>query len=235
LKAAKVVAYWLFMFCFPLLLLTSTVRLGINSIHTYEYSFDNYNVSQLTGINATQLSAVAGRLIDYFNSRVETPQVTLIKNGESFQLFQENDQNCELTHLKDVKSLFQLDYLVQVISLAYIITYALLFLLRRKGHWQDVAKGVTRGCALTLVLMAMLGVASVFINFEQSFIQFHHFVFHNQCWMSTGYLPMLFPEQFWQDVAFFGGVAIAVEALLLGGISRAILFIYNRRQHLDKP
>jgi len=232
LKAVKVAAYWLFIACFPLLLLTSTVRLGTNSIHTYEYSFDKYDVSQVTGINKTQLNTVARRLIDYFNSRVETPQITVVKNGAEFELFQENDQNCELTHLGDVRSLFQLGYLVQWISLAYIIIYALLFLLWRKGHWQDLAKGVTRGCALTLILMAMLGIASIFTNFEQSFIQFHHFVFHNQCWMSTGYLPMLFPESFWKDSAFFGGAAIAVEALILGSISWAIPFIYNRRKYL---
>jgi integral membrane protein (TIGR01906 family) len=232
LKTAKAAAYWLFIICFSLLLLSSTVRCGVNSIHTYEYSFDKYDVSQVTGINRTQLNAVAGRLIDYFNSREETPQITVVKNGEEIELFQENDQNCELTHLEDVKSLFQLDYLVQWISLAYIIIYALLFLLWRKGRWQDLAKGVTRGCALTLILMAMLGIASIFTNFEQSFIQFHHLLFHNQCWMSTGYLPMLFPEPFWKDIAFFGGAAIAVEALLLGSISWAISFIYNTRKYL---
>jgi hypothetical protein len=53
--------------------------------------------------------------------------------------------------------------------------------------------------------------------------------------MSTGYLPMLFPEGFWKDIAFFGGAALAVEALLFGGISWAAPFIYRRRQHSDKP
>lgn len=231
MKAVRIAAYGLFIVSFPLLLLTSTVRLGINNIHTYEYSFDTYNVSQLTGINKTQLSAVARRLIDYFNSMVETPQIAVIRNGEELELFQENGWNCELTHLSDVKSLFQLDHLVQWISLACIIVYVLFFCFGEKGHWQDLAKGVTRGCVLTLILIAMLGIASIFANFEQSFIQFHRLLFHNQCWMSTGYLPMLFPEPFWEDIAFFGGVAIAAEALLVGGISWAILFAYNRRKH----
>jgi len=42
------------------------------------------------------------------------------------------------------------------------------------------------------------------------------------------YLIMLFPEGFWQDIAFLGGIAIVVEALLLGGIARAVPFIYQR-------
>mgnify|MGYP001057151587 CR=1 FL=1 len=231
MKIIKTVTYWLFVICFSLLFLTSTVRYGTNNIHIYEYSFDKYNVSQVTGIDRVQLSRVAGRLVDYFNSRVETPQIKVInKYGEEFELFQENEQNCELTHLKDVKRLFQFGYLVQEIALGFVIIYALLFLLWWKGRWQDLTRGIRHGCALTLVLMEALGIASTFCNFESLFIQFHQLVFHNLCWMSTGYLPMLFPESFWQDIAFLGGATIIVEALLLGGIAWAVPFIHQRRR-----
>ena len=231
MKIIKIVVYWLFVICFPLLLLTSTIRCGTNNIHIYEYGFDKYNISQVTGINRAQLSGVAERLIDYFNSRVETPQIKVInKHGEEFELFQENEQNCELTHLADVKRLFRFGYLIQEIVLAYVVIYALLFLLWWRGRWQDLARGIRRGCALTLVLIAVLGIASIFINFEQLFIQFHQFTFHNLCWMSTGYLPMLFPEAFWQDIAFFGAGTIAAAALLIGGIAWAVPFIHQRRK-----
>jgi integral membrane protein (TIGR01906 family) len=199
-------------------------------MHIYEYSFNKYHISQVTGISEVQLSEVARRLIDYFNSRVETPQIEVVKDGKEFELFQENEQNCELTHLKDVKRLFQVDYLMQRISLAYTIIYILLFLLWWKSRWQDLVKGIRRGCALTLVLIAVLGLASIFINFEQLFIRFHQFTFHNLCWMSTGYLPMLFPELFWRDIALFGGGTIAAAALLIGGIAWAVPFIYQRRK-----
>jgi integral membrane protein (TIGR01906 family) len=230
MKVTKAAAYWVFVVCFFLLLFTGTVRLGVNSMHIYEYGFDKYRVSEVTKIDRAQLSEVARTLIDYFNSEVETPQIKVIKNGEEIELFQENEQNCELTHLKDVKALFQVDYLVQDIVLAYVIIYALLFLLWWKGRWQDLAKGISGGCALTLVLIAVIGIASIFINFEQLFIQFHRFAFHNLCWMSTGYLPMLFPESFWQDIAFFGAGAIAMEALLIGSIAWALPFIHQRRK-----
>lgn len=222
------------MACVPLLLLTTTVRLCVNNINTYEYSFSQYDVSQVTGINETQLSTVAERLIDYFNFRVETPQVKVVQNGEEIELFQENDRNCELTHLGDVRSLFRLDYLVQWVTLAYIVIYALFFVLWRKGRWQHVLRGITRGCVLTIALLAILGIASIFAPFEQAFIQFHYLVFHNQCWMSTGYLPRLFPEGFWKDVALFAGAAIAAEALLLGSIAWGAPFIYYRRQRSHK-
>ena len=231
MKVIKVATYWLFAICLPLLLLTTTVRLGVSSVHTYEYSFNKYNISQVTGIDKAQLSEVARKLVDYFNSEVETPQIKVInEGGVEFELFQENEQNCELTHLEDVKRLFQVDYRVQEIVLAYVIIYVLLFLLWWKGRWQDLAKGIRRGCALSLALIAVVGIASIFINFEQLFIQFHQFAFHNLCWMSTGYLPRLFPEPFWQNVAFFGAGTIAAEALLLGGIAWAVPFIHQRRK-----
>ena len=275
LKVIKAAAYWLFIICFALLLLTSIVRLGVSSVHIYEYGFDKYGISEVTKIDRAQLTKVAGRIIDYFNSKVETPQITVVnKYGEEFELF----HDYELTHLEDVKGLFQLDYLVQRISLAYIIIYALLpsltvilrkpfappviltlnevkgknltaqdrlrnrrislrtgFLLWRKGHWQDLAKGVTRGCALILILIAVLGIASIF-GFERLFIQFHYFIFGDPSaspWMldpSKDYLIMLFPEGFWQDIAFFGAGAIAAGALLFGGIAWAVPFIHQRRK-----
>ena len=231
MKIAKIVAYWLFIICFPLLLLTSTVRLGVNSTRLYDYGFDRYGVSEDTGIDREQLGNVAKRLVDYFNFRVETPQMMVVIEGEEeIPLFQEDDQNRELTHLADVRRLFQFNHRAQLASLAYIIIYVLLFLLWRKGRWQDLAKGIRRGCALTLAIIAVLGIASILIDFEQLFIQFHHVAFDNPWWVSSGYLPKLFPEQFWQDIAFLGAGVIAAEALLLGGTAWAAPFIYQKHK-----
>jgi len=239
LKIARAIAYWIFVICWPVLLVTSTIHLGVSSIHTYEYSFEKYEVSQSTGIDETQLNQVARRLIDYFNSRVDTPQITVTKNGDEFELF----HDYELVHLEDVKRLFQIDFRLQVASLGYIAIYSLMSLRGkrsnpkrwRKGRWQDLAKGITRGGALTLGLIAVLGIASIF-NFEQLFVQFHYLIFGDPSsspWMldpSKDYLIMLFPPEFWQNIAFLGGATIAIEALLLGGISWAIPFVHKRRK-----
>jgi len=200
----------------------------------YEYGFDKYRVSEDTKIDRAQLSDVARRLIDYFNSRVETPQMMVTtEGGEEFALYQEDDQNRELTHLKDVKSLFQLNYRVQMASLAYIVTYVLLFLLWKKGRWQDLARGVRRGCAFTLAVIVVLGIASVSIDFEQLFIRFHQVAFDNPWWVSSGYLPRLFPEQFWESAALLGVGLVAVEALILGSIAWTVPFIYKRRRGVN--
>ncbi len=226
------VAYWLFIICLPLLLLTSTVRLLFNSTYVYEYGFAKYEISEATGIDESQLNQVATRLIDYFNSRVETPQIEVVKDGREFELF----HDYEIIHLEDVKGLLRLDYLVQGIVFAYVVTYALFFVLWKRGRRQDLAKGITRGCILTLGLLAVFGIVSIF-SFQWLFIQFHHISFSNPYWMldpSKDYLIMLFPPGFWQEVALIGGGAIAAEALLLGGIAWAIPFFHQRRSRKIK-
>jgi len=230
MRVIKVITYGLFLVCFSLALLTSTVRVGVNSTRIYEYGFDKYHVSQVTGIDRAQLSRITGTLIDYFNSKAETRQL------EELQLF----HDYELVHLKDVKGLFQLDYLVQEIVLGYIVVYVLLFLLWRKGRWQDLLKGVRRGCALTLCLIAVIGIISYF-GFEQLFIQFHYFFFGDPSfspWIldpSKDYLIMLFPPPFWQDIAILGGITIAVEALLIGSIAWLVPFICERHKRQAHP
>lgn len=227
-KILIVALYGLFIVCLPIFLCTTTARCAVNSIHLYEYGFNKYNVGQVTALDNKQLNEIATRLIDFFNSKVDTPQMRVTNiYGEEFELF----HDYELTHLNDVNKLFRSNFLLQGISLGYIIVYILLFFLWIKGRWQDLAKGVMRGCALTLVLVAAVGIASIFF-FEQMFIQFHLVVFPNLYWLldpSKDYLIMLFPEGFWMDIAYFGVGAIIVEALLLGGLAWAVPFIWRKR------
>lgn len=218
--------------CFPVLLCTTTIRCEVNSARLYEYGFDKYNVSQTTALNNTQLNAIAERLIGFFNSRVETPQMRVTDEyGEEFELF----HDYELAHLDDVKRLFRLDFLVQAVVLGYIFIYILLFFLWRKRRWQDLARGIKRGCALTLAMIAGLGIVSL-LFFEQVFTQFHLIVFSNLYWLldpSKDYLIMLFPQGFWVDAVYLGVGAIAVEALILGSLAWAIPKIKDKNQSVS--
>lgn len=220
-------AYWLFVLSLPLLYVSSAVCLLVNNEQVYEYSFDNYHVEEITGIEKSQLREVANKLVAYFNCKLNTPQITVTKNGEEIELF----HDYELTHLQDVKRLFQLNYLVQGIALTYAIVYALVSLVLGKRRWQDLARGVVRGSIVTLGLIAILGIASV-LNFDWVFVQFHRLVFRNPYWLlnpSRDYLIMLFPAGFWRDIALVWAGVAAAEALLLGGVARAVLLIHQRR------
>ncbi len=231
MKIVRSIAAKFFIFSVSLTLVTGTIQWEINSVRLYEYGFDRYAVSEDTGIDKQQLTEVAKTLIDYFNYRIETPQLTIQRrSGEEFLLYQEDDQNRELTHLADVRHLLLLNYLILLVSLAYLVGYVLVFLLWIKGHWWDLAKGVRHGCTLILAVMAIMGLAAVLVDFEQLFFQFHHLAFSNPWWASTGYLPRLFPEYFWADVALLGVGSMVVGALILGSVAWVMPMLYLRKK-----
>ena len=99
------ILFWILFCCVPVLLVTTTLRWEVSEIRLYEYGFNTYNISEVTGIEKADLLKVAHQLIDYFNARATTPQMTVQKDGQKFDIFSER----ELIHLADVKDLIQLD------------------------------------------------------------------------------------------------------------------------------
>jgi len=214
------VANWLFVASLPLVFLTGTICCALNSTRMYEYGFDKYHVSEVTGIDRAQLTLVAGRLVDYFNSRVESPQMAVLVDGKQSALF----HDYELVHLEDVKRLFRVDYAVFAACLAYAVVYALLFLLWKRGPRRALLRAISRGCLITLGLLAVAGLSGL-VAFDWLFVQFHLISFDNPYWMldpSTDYLIMLFPGGFWEDAVLLSGLAVAGEAALLWGVARAL-------------
>lgn len=211
----KIAAKWLFIICLPALLLTASVSWAVNSQWLYQYGFDEYNVSQTTGLAQSELEKAAEGLIDYFNSGEETISLTVMKDGEAFELFNAR----EVAHLRDVKGLFRLVYWVLLGTVVYACIYAFVSFF----WWKDrrrLAWGLVGGGGLTLVLMLALGLAAL-LDFDWLFLQFHLLSFANELWMldpATDYLIMLFPRGFWFDAAIFCALATAVGALILGGV-----------------
>ena len=226
-KIIRIFVYWLFICCLPVLLITSTICWEVNELRLYEYGFDKYQISQATGIDSLQLRSIAQQLIDFFNLRVDTAQITVFKEGKELSLFNER----ELIHLQDVRNLIQLDYWVQRGALLLLITCVLVLLFGFKVGWRLVVKGLSWGGLLTLGLMIALALWA-FFGFEQFFLLFHVVSFPNEYWMldpARDYLIMLFPEGFFYDAALLGFGAVILEALLLGGIAFGILRLVSAR------
>lgn len=226
MKIALAAAKWLFILLIPLLLLTTVVRVGAQEIRLYEYGFDKYNITQRTGLEREELLKAARGLIHYFNSDEEPIQVQVVKDGEEFELFNQREK----IHLKDVKGLIGLGYRLHWVSLAYVLIYILCFLIFRRQQWRGLARSVVIGSSITLGLIAASGIATL-LNFEQVFLQFHLISFDNPYWQldpTKDYLIMMFPQGFFYDIALFGGIAIAVEALIAGGIAGGILALVGR-------
>jgi integral membrane protein (TIGR01906 family) len=220
-KIIQNITYWLFVCCLPVLFITSTICWEVNALRLYEYGFDKYEISQDTGIDRIQLRSVAQHLIDYFNLRADTVQITVVKGDEEFNLFNER----ELIHLEDVRSLIQLDYWVQRGAFLVIVICALALFFGLRVGWRILIRGLFRGSFITMGLMVILALWALF-GFERFFLLFHLVSFSNEYWMldpAKDYLIRLFPEGFFYDAALFGFGAIMLEALLIGGVAFGVL------------
>jgi integral membrane protein (TIGR01906 family) len=228
MRIIGIVAKWLFILCLPVLLLTASIGWIVNSLWLYKYDFEKYNISQATGLADSELEKAADGLISYFNSDEEYISLTVVKDGEPFELFNQR----EVIHLKDVKGLIWLDYWVLLGTLVYVLAYAGICLFWRKGRYRRrLAWGVVGGGGITLALMLALGLVTLF-GFSQLFWQLHIIGFSNEFWLldpTQDYLKMLFPDGYFYDVFLFGALGIAGVAIILGGVAGGYLLSTRKR------
>jgi integral membrane protein (TIGR01906 family) len=225
LRILVIAAKGAFIICLPVLLLTATIGWAANSLWLYESGFEKYDVSQTTGLNEVELGKVATGLISYFNSGADYINLGVTKDGESFELFTQEEK----THFRDVKGLFQLDYWVLLGTFIYCVAYTGGSLFWWKGRtWRRLVWGVVGGSGFTLVLMLALGIW-VWLGFDRLFLQFHLISFTNAFWSAEGYMLLLFPHGFWYDTVLLCVGIIVGLAVILGGAAGGYLLFTRRR------
>lgn len=214
----------LFVISLPLLLLSASIGWGFNSWWLYNYGFQKYDISQVTGIPPAELGKAAEGLIRYFNSNDEYANIQLTKDGKSFQLFNQDEQ----IHFKDVKGLVHLDYTFLIITSIYALGFALFWLFwRKRQYWRYLAWSLIGGSGLTLAVMLAMGLG-ILVDFQGLFLDFHQIAFTNQFWSAPGYMLMLFPEGFWSDAAGILAGLTVMAAIILGALSILYLKIWGR-------
>jgi integral membrane protein (TIGR01906 family) len=233
LRIPLIIARWLFALCLPCLLLTASIWWAANSHWLYTSGFAKYDVAASTGLSEAELDRVAIELIDYFNSGEEFVNITVIKDGQPFELFTEE----EILHFRDVKGLFRLDFYVLLGTGIYVVGYVALSLVwRRPQYWRGLAKGTLAGSIITLLLMLGLGLGTL-LNFDWLFLQFHLLSFSNEFWSAEGYMVLLFPRDFWYDAAIYCAIATAVAAAILGATAVGYLLLTRKTtsRQMDFP
>jgi integral membrane protein (TIGR01906 family) len=224
-KVINTITRIVFILCIPFLLLTAAIAIAFNSVSLYEYGFDKYDVVSTTGLARTELVKSAETLISYFNSGEEYIDLTVEKDGVKFELFTRE----ESIHMKDVKGLVRLDYGVLAGTLAYVLGYIVVCLVKRK-YGELVARNLLIGSGITLVLILALWLGSLW-NFDMLFHRFHLIAFSNDFWSAEGYMLKLFPGGFWYDAVLFCILGMVAVAVLLGSVAGSYLFFTKKGLH----
>jgi len=211
------VAAVLFIICISLFLLSSNIRWVANDLHFYEEGFEKYDVSRETGFSNEELVEISQGLIRYFNTGAVDGTMGIFSDDE-------------ITHLRDVRGLIQLSYMIQWITLGYIAVFITVgYIYKRRQIFPLLNKLVLKGSIAGIAGMAIIGIAAL-IDFEWLFILFHRIFFTNDLWISSGYLPRIYTEGFFSDAGAIIAIAMILENLFIGII--AGFFILRRRRRL---
>jgi len=182
--------------------LTSNIRWAANDIDLYQSGFERYNVSQDTGFSDETLVNITKGLVSYFNSG---------EIDDTMAIFNQD----ELAHLRDVKNLIELSYIIQWVTLGYMVIFTIVgFVFKRRQFFHTCGIAFSAGSIAGIIGVSLVGIAAL-INFDSLFRYFHRIFFRNDFWISSGYLPRIFTEGFFYDVSKFIAVATVSEAMLI--------------------
>ena len=218
MKILNTAAKWLFVLCVPFLLVTAGIWWAANSDWLYTSGFEKYDVAGRTGLAAAELDEVATGMIAYFNSSDEFVELTVVKDGQSSDLFTEEEK----LHFSDVKRLFQLDFRVFLGTAVYVVGYAAWSLYNRRRR--QLIRTVFTGGVATLAALGLLGIVAL-IDFNWLWLRFHSLAFSNDFWSAQGYMLQLFPSGFWSDAVTYCVAASAGTAFGLAAATGAYLWL----------
>jgi integral membrane protein (TIGR01906 family) len=214
----------LFIVAIPIALVTTNVRLLVNSPQFYEREFDRQDATLRTGLPEADVLRAGAAIRDYFNNNDKTLYVPLSVEGRETSFFNPR----ETAHMRDVKALVRGTYRVEEIAVLYALTYVVaVFIWAREDSLRSLAGQVVTAALVTLAVVLVAGAVAL-TGFDAAFERFHLLFFDNDLWRlnpATDRLIQMFPPEFWQESTIILGVMTLVEstALLGGGLAYAAL------------
>lgn len=206
----------------PLLLVTTNVRLVVDSPYIYSYGFQKYAIESVTGIEMRQLELAGKKIRDYFSNDQDFIVINIERHGQQIKnLYNQR----EILHMKDVKNLIQLTYSIQIWGFLLLSSLIFIgFLSRTPKKLSNAVDMISWGGGLTLAISAVIGALSLF-GFQRLFLFFHLVSFDNDLWIldpRRDYLIMMFPQGFFFDATVIIVVLTLGQALLLLIVPRII-------------
>lgn len=121
----------------------------------------------------------------------------------------------ELSHMQDVRDVFQTSRAVMACMIVFIILTGWL-VSRRPDSLPGFLRTLIWGSSLTLFLIVLIGIA-IITGFDAFFDGFHHLFFNGDSWLfyETDSLIRLFPEPLWVDGFSLAVTIAAITAVLI--------------------
>ncbi|MFL2760524.1 MAG: TIGR01906 family membrane protein [Dehalococcoidia bacterium] len=212
----------LFIVCVPVFLITTNVRLVLNSGMLYDYGFNKYKIEKYTGIEYEQLQIAGQQIRDYFNNDEDKIKISISVHGSMVSnLFNEK----EILHMYDVKQLVKMVYSVQLYAAISIIIACLLLFVDSSRKWkQTMPRYFMKGGWLTFSVVLFVALLAV-VGFDRLFLYFHLVSFSNDLWILDprhDYLIAMFPQGFFFDSTVAIAILTLLEGAFLGLLPRLI-------------
>ena len=212
----------LFLVCVPAFLITTNVRLVLNSGMLYDYGFNKYKIEKYTGIEYDQLQNAGQQIRDYFNNDEDEINISISLHGSMVSnLFNEK----EVLHMYDVKQLVKMVYSVQLYSALLMVMICLIVFVDSSRKWKKtLPRYFMKGGWLTFSLVLFVAVLAL-VGFDRLFLYFHLVSFSNDLWIldpRRDYLIAMFPQGFFFDCTAVIAVLTLLEGAFLGLLPRLI-------------
>jgi len=225
IRIFHIILQTLFFVCVPAFLITTNVRLVLNSGTLYDYGFNKYKIEKYTGIEYEQLQIAGQQIRDYFNNDEDKITISISLHGRMVSnLFNEK----EILHMYDVKQLVRMVYSIQLYSAIFILIGCLLISIDASSKWKITMPGYfMKGGWLTFSLVLLVALLAL-VGFDRLFLYFHLVSFSNDLWILDprhDYLIAMFPQRFFFDCTVAIAVLTLLEGAFLGLLPRLLRYL----------
>lgn len=186
--------------------------------YQYRYLFDEEAREYISTLSDEELDALMMHVMDYCLYLEDDLNPTI--NGKTLTVFRED----EYSHMQDVKEVFGGGLIIVLVSVLIIIAGIVLFLVYRKGYYENCRKipfitfAVIGGILLLIALFAL-------VDFNTAFIVFHLLLFEGNWTFANGVMIAMIGQIFFDIVPII--VAIWVGLIVLYVLT---LCLYNKKQ-----
>ena len=185
---------------FILIIISGSLNFIVRSSLIYDYNISTYSIEKRTSLSLEKIKEINLGIRTYFFNEKELLDIDIFSNKE-------------ILHMKDVKSVMNFIFdISKILSIVFcILTFVLYSYFR-----VYIYKLIFYSLSLFLSILVFLGT-SFLLFFQELFIIFHEIAFNNDLWIlnpNEDYLLMMYPEDFFRDVA----ILILVTSFILNVI-----------------